>query len=350
MKTVLLILTAAAFSLPAAAKRGGEIVHKKDGAVMVSVPAGRFLRGTRDSELPMLGGGFGKGPLRPHQVLQARAEPAWNLADERPARKTALKGFAIDRYEVSNARYRRFLDWINKTGNHSRCHPSEPKSKDHRPRYWKDFNPLLKDSNYARSAPFSAEIFRADEKPVVGVDWYDAYSYAAWAGKRLPTEAEWERACRGRKGRRWPWGDDWHWGRANIGGEKRGMDLAVGGVDTIRGFEEIQGYEKGQGVEKDGYIYSAPGGTFREGRSPDGCYEMAGNVAEWTADWYGAEYYASAPENNPAGPKTGREKSVRGGSSRSMPSSTRCAARASRDPKFRTFTLGFRTAKDAPAR
>lgn len=205
------------------------------------------------------------------------------LQDSEMVRVPASPSFLLDRYEVTNARYRKFL----RAADHSRCHPDEPKGKDHTPRYWKDFNPLWE----------KKDLFTADERPVVGVDWYDAYAFAAWEGKRLPTETEWEFAARGTDGRRWPWGNDWAWGRANIGGEKRG--------------------------EKDGFIYAAPVGSFPSGRSPFGCDDMAGNVAEWCA-----------------------EGAVRGGSSASYPSSAACIARVAYEREFRNFTIGFRCARD----
>ena len=289
-----------------------EIIHETDGAVMVVVPATEFRMGTEEPHPDLPDKALGATPLKPYEVLTVRMDPAWRHADE-PARTVGLAAFAIDRYEVTNTQYRKFLAWISKAGDHQRCHNDEPEGKDHTPRYWQDFNPLLKDSDYARTAPFGPETFTAGEKPVVGLDWYDAYAYAAWAGKRLPTEAEWELAARGTDGRRWPWGNRWQWGVANTGGEKKGKDIPT------------------RGYEKDGYIYPAPVGSYSEGRSPFGCYDMAGNVAEWCAD-----------RADPS-----REKRVvRGGSSRSAPSSVRCAARTAREPEFRTFTLGFRCAKD----
>ena len=124
----------------------------------------------------------------------------------------------------------------------------------------------------------------------------------------------------------------------------------------MRGYASFEGYEEFQRFEKDGYIYPAPVGSyvglwtargwFRDGRSPFGCSDMAGNASEWVADWYGARYYRTASKSNPAGPKGGRRRSVRGGSSRSYPSAARCAARSYREPEYRDFDLGFRCAKD----
>ncbi len=304
-----------------------EILHEKDSSAMVVVSAGEIVLGTSE-EGPALPDLPGEGkPLHPDQVLAARVGPAWSLADERPSRKVKLAAFAIDRYEVTNGRYRKFLEWISRTGDHGRCHPDEPKGKDHTPRYWRDYNPLLKDPSYLKTAPFGSGTFTAGDKPVVGVDWFDAHAYAAWAGKRLPTEAEWEAAARGRDGRRWPWGDEWRWGLANTGGEKKGQDIPA------------------RGHEKDGFIYPAPAGSFPGGRSPFGCDDMAGNAAEWCADWYQADVYSRSPDSNPKGPSTGKQRVVRGGSSQSSPSAVRASARFSREPDFRTFTLGFRCAK-----
>jgi formylglycine-generating enzyme required for sulfatase activity len=101
-----------------------------------------------------------------------------------------------------------------------------------------------------------------------------------------------------------------------------------------------------EGFEKDGYVYPAPVGSYPQGRSPLGCDDVAGNVAEWCGDWYDRQYYRVAPDDNPPGPAAGRMKVVRGGSSQSMPSSVRCAGRVKREPEFRSYTLGFRCAKD----
>jgi len=306
--------------------------HPGDDSEMIAIPATRFFLGTTGSHPDLPKKPKGAKPLRPTDVLLARADPAWRHADERPRHPVKLRAFAIDRFEVSNAHYRRFLDHVTEHGDTDCRHPDQPEGKDHTPRYWREFNPLLANKSFARLAPFDAKTFTAPDKPVVGVDWFDAWAYAKWAGKRLPTEAEWELAARGTDERRWPWGNEWQWGLCNTGGEKKGVDIPA------------------NGKEKDGWIYPAPVTEFAGGDSPFGCRNMAGNVAEWCADWYSPDTYhhrpAVEPADNPTGPETGRARVIRGGSSQRGPNTVRCAARASYEPEFRNFTLGFRCAKD----
>ena len=250
----------------------------------VHVPAGPFIQGDdsgREGELP-------------RAVVQVGA-------------------FSIDRTEVTNASFARFL---RSTGEDSAArHPDQPRGKDHTPRHWKDFRPaLLQATGMASLQRFDDDTFREPEHPVVGVDWFDAWAYCRWAGRRLPTEAEWEKAARGVDGAVWPWGDQWQWDRCNSGG-----------------------YEwKG---ERDGWIYSAPVGSYPSGASPFGCLDMAGNVSEWVDD--------EAPPD--AGDPVGPRRIVKGGGSDSYPSAVRPAARQAREPEFRHFSLGFRCAADGLA-
>jgi formylglycine-generating enzyme len=225
------------------------------------------------------------------------------------AQKTVhVKSFHIDKYEVSNAQYRAFLDWVKKHSDKTVRHPDQPRGKDHTPRFWKPFRPaILKKTGMAALQRFDEKIFTDDRRPVTGIDWHDAYAYAKWAGKRLPTETEWEKAARGVKGSRWPWGNQWVFENCNSGG-----------------------YEwKG---ERDGHIYPAPVDAYPQGKSPYGVYNAAGNASEWV----------DADFDSEKGLKT-----VKGGGSDSYPSSVTPAARRGREPEFRHFTLGFRCARDA---
>lgn len=145
-----------------------------------------------------------------------------------------LPAFRFDRCEVTNAQYRLFLDHIRRTGDHRACHGDEPPNKDHTPKYWAD-----------------ARLNGADQ-PVVGVDWYDAYAYARWAGKRLPTGDEWERVAGGSPKRLYPWGDTF---------------------DAARCVSA-----------RTGRTGPALANSLPEGKSPFGALHMTGNVMEWTAE------------------------------------------------------------------
>lgn len=265
---------------------------------MVLVPAGEFLMGADDG-----------------------------LESEKPQRRVFVDAFHIDRHEVTNGQYRLFLEWVKKNTDASVKHADQPKGKDHTPRYWKSFRPqLLTKTGMAKLQHFDEETFRKDDHPVVGIEWFDAYAYAKWAGKRLPTEAEWEKAARGTDGRMWPWGNEWDFKKCNSGG-----------------------YEwKG---ERDGHIYAAAANSYFDGVSPYGCLNMAGNVWEWTADWY-AEDPGSQPMamKNPPGPSKGDKRVIKGGGSNSYPSWVRPAARKAYEPEFRFFCLGFRCAKNVSTR
>lgn len=272
----------------------------RDGAGMVLIPAGQFI----------MGDGHG-------------------LPNEKPQRQVFVNSFSIDRYEVSNAQYRRFLEWVRENGDRTVRHPDQPENKDHTPRYWKPFRPaLLQKTGMAALQPFNDQTFRQDDYPVVGVDWYDAYAYARWAGKRLPTEAEWEKAARGADGHTWPWGNEWDFGRCNSGGyEPRGILPAA--------------YEPR-------HIYAAPVNSYPGGASVYGCINMAGNVAEWVDDRYasGSGRGDGTPDRNQSMTQD-ESRVVKGGGSDSYPSTVRPAARRGFEPDFRYFTIGFRCAADA---
>lgn len=152
-----------------------------------------------------------------------------------------LPAFYIDRYEVSQADYFQFMEYVRRSGDHAGCHPDEPSQKDHTPLHWG--RPDLTDPRY----------------PVIGLDYWDVYAYASWVGKRLPTEQEWEKAARGTDDRHFPWGDRWEPERCNWG-PTPGNPRTLLAVDSMP-----------------------------EGVSPFGCYHMLGNAAEWTASFIDEE-------------------------------------------------------------
>jgi len=218
--------------------------------------------------------------------------------NELPQQRIYVAAFYIDQHEVTNAQYGKFLQYMRRTHDHSKCCKFEPANKDHTPRFW---------SNPAYNKP---------DMPVVGIDWYDAQAYAAWAGKRLPTEAEWEKAARGTDGRLYPWGNVW---------------------------DPTKGNFKGDG---DGYIGLAPAASFAKGESSCGCLNMAGNVMEWTNSKYVDYPYIEDDGREDLAGTTPRI--LRGGAwNLSGMDWGRCSFRYRRSPRDALPFVGFRCAKDA---
>ena len=176
-----------------------------------------------------------------------------------------LDGFWIDKYEVTVDGYKKCVDGGG-------CSAPSTTSTYCSGKY-------AKGNNWGKAG-------RGDH-PVNCVDWDQAGAYCKWKGKRLATEAEWEKAARGTDGRKYPWGN-----------EKASCDRAVMGDGG-----------KGCGRDSTWPVGSKPGGV-----SPYGAHDMAGNVFEWTSDWYGKSYYGNAPARNPRGPSSGSYRVGRGGS------------------------------------
>jgi formylglycine-generating enzyme required for sulfatase activity len=229
-----------------------------DPVPMVTIPAGEFLMGNPE----------GKG-----------------RDDERPQRSVYLDEFAIDQVEVTNERYMAFVKSIG--------HRTPP-------------NPY-------GTGPLQS-IKGIEQLPVVQTTWYDAKSYCSWAKKRLPTEAEWEKAARGTDGRIFPWGNE------PPTAKRANFDREWEDEHTLR-----------------------PVGSLPDGDSPYGVKDMAGNAREWVSDWYDAEYYHHAPNRNPQGPdKKGVVRSIRGGSWHSPASDITTSARGRGGFALQTHGTGFR--------
>lgn len=213
---------------------------------------------------------------------------------EQPQRRIWLNAFLIDRYEVSLAE---FLGWLQ---------------QEHRPLP----EELLKLIEHMTTV-HAMQPKTLARWPALYVTWQEASEFCHAHGKRLPTEAEWEKAARGDAGNLFPWGV-----------RPPTPDLAKFGQHHVHEIPIVASVESG-----------------KEGRSPYGLHHMAGNAAEWVADWFGIDYYAIMPARDPPGPVTGRYKVVRGGSWRSSPEMLRTATRSGALPNQRTATIGFRCAK-----
>ena len=245
---------------------------------MVLIPAGEFLMGSK----------AGDGD-----------------SDEAPQHKVYLDAYHIDIHEITNAQYHKF--WLADGGEKSKHTPASYGS-----------------SYMIGDWPQVAET--KPNYPVVGVTWYDATAYAELAGKRLPTEAEWEKAARGTDARRWPWGN------------KSSEDSSPENPTPDKYSNRRDG--------NDGYDNTtAPVGSYPTGASSYGVRDMAGNVWELVADWYSKDYYSSSPAKNPKGPDTGKLKVIRGGSWNHRDHNQRCSNRYYCYPDTWGNTLGFRCAK-----
>lgn len=207
---------------------------------------------------------------------------------EAPRREVFVDGFLLDKYEVTVGRYAAFL---KATGNVKL------------PEDWE-----------------TVDIQNGGELPVVGVDWQDAEAYCRWAGKRLPTEAEWEKAARGSDGRKYPWGEDAPSAqRARFG----------------RPYQNL--------VYKDGV---ARVGSHAQGASPWGVHDLSGNVSEWVFDWF-SEGFARGDLRDPKGPDKGTDKVLRGGGWYDPPERLMTTKRFHANPSHRSDDIGFRCASDS---
>jgi len=245
------------------------------------------------------------------------------LPDEQPERAVLLSAFYIDRFEVTNEAY--FL-FVSMSG-HRMPENSNPAAT-----LWKDRRPMP----------------GIERHPVVNVSWTDADAYCRWAGKRLPTEAEWEKAARGTDGRRYPWGDQWDVLLANSASYWAGRTVQFdSGADWEAFWVKGEGAQIAKEKGLNGEVLTMPVGSFPGSTSVYGLFDMAGNVAEWVQDWYDPNYYPSGPLTNPTGPPRGAIKSMRGGSWLKPAVSLRTTDRDWGTIDSRPSGTGFRCAQDS---
>jgi serine/threonine-protein kinase len=249
-------------------------INPIDGAEMVYVPAGEFLMGSDE----------------------------YADSDEAPEHTVYLDDYWIYKYEVTNEQFAAFVaetgyvttgeerdgSWVYQDGGWN----------------WTD------GAYWAEPKGPGSTVNGKENYPVIHISWYDAAAYCEWAGGRLPTEAEWEKAARGTEGQTYPWGD-----------ESPNCNLAQ--------FSDCPGD-------------TVPVGSFPEGASPYGALDMAGNVWEWVADWYDEDYYQNSPSQNPTGPASGTYRVFRGGSWYLSEWALRATNRYWSDPGYSYGASGFR--------
>ena len=223
--------------------------------------------------------------------------------EEKPQREIYIDDFKIGKYPVTNEEFKEFVD----KGGYGEARKDMWSEEGWQ---WREENEISEPA-YWHDRKWNGSNF-----PVVGISWYEAEAYANWLGERtghlyrLPTEAEWEKAARGTKGFKYPWGNEFDKNLCNS-------------------------YESG-------LLRTSPVGIYPKGKSLYCCFDMAGNVWEWCSDWYDNKYYAKSPDKNPKGPSVGANRVFRGGSWINDAGLCRSAVRAPRDPRSRVHILGFR--------
>jgi len=228
---------------------------------MVLIPAGEFLMGSPEK----------KG--------------RW---DEHPQHKVYLDAYWIDRHEVTGGDFERYL------ARNPKQHPTITGWHDRKVR------PGM------------------ERKPVIGLTWKRCRNYCLWRGKRLPTEAEWERAAGGKNHRTYPWGEE-------LPDETRAHFNRCCFIDKGDILREV--------------------GTLELGKTPEGVYGMSGNIAEWVFDWYDGHYYQKSPRKNPKGPLKGKYHVIRGGAWNSLPDYMRVSHRYGQNDGQEFYGIGCRCAK-----
>ncbi len=268
----------------------------------VLIPAGEFVMGSSSVDIDLLAvlceadcttkAGDLMGDVEALRLCRGQCKPIM-FSNETPVHRVYLDAYSIGIFLVTNVQY---LDFVR-----AKDRPAPRNESRVKYTLWK-----------GDTVPESIR-----QQPVINVSWYDARAYCRWAGGRLPTEAEWEKAARGPDGLRYPWGNDKPTpSHANYGQPWNGDRTLT------------------------------PVGHFEKSKSPYGIHDMSGNVWQWTNDWYAEHYYKESPNKNPMGPKRGRNKTVRGGSWINIPAVIHSASRVGYDPLNRIYDIGIRCAKD----
>jgi formylglycine-generating enzyme required for sulfatase activity len=271
-------------------------VRPLDDMVMLYVPRGEFSMGTDDG-----------------------------YENEKPPHTVALDDYWIDQTEVTNIMFRQFVDATGYRTDAESLDKSlvyQPGKFTETPKKWVKvlgadwLHPQGPDSN----------IDGLDDHPVVQISWNDAAAYCAWAGGRLPTEAEWELAARGTDGRLYPWGNQ------SLSGTL--ANSADSNLDAIWATTRFD----------DGYKFTSPVGHYPQGVSPFGTFDMAGNAAEWVFDIYEYGFYSDSPFSNPTGPAAGYLHVLRGGQWSYNEEGLRSTARIGQLHNYSIDYSGFRCA------
>ncbi len=270
---------------------GDTRTRETDGMTLVYVPAGEFEMGSTEGD-----------------------------EDEEPVHTVALDAFWLDQTEVSVAQFRQFVAAAD--------HETTAEESGSSWAYTDDGLEWVEGADWAH--PQGPASQAEDDHPVVHISWHDADAYCAWAGGRLPTEAEWEYAARGPESLIYPWGNIFDGTRLNY------CDQNCPRRD--RADEDVD----------DGYEFTAPVGSYPGGASWIGALDLSGNVWEWTADWYAEDYYAQSPRENPTGPEEGEYRVLRGGDWWNSADGSRCGYRSRDYPRLRSNDRGFRCVRTSP--
>ena len=286
---VILLLTGSATLAQEATPepKAGDTRTDAKGISQVYVPAGCFMMGSSDEQIA---------------AAQKLNPPGWAKATalyEQPQHEVCLtKGYWIDQYEVTNAAFDAFV----KDGGYTN------------EAYWSTGGAVWLKQQDVDKLPVACEGDDKVDNPRVCVTWYEAQAYAAWRGGSLPTEAQWEFAARGTESHIYPWGDEWDAAKANV-------------------------------LDSEGLTAA---GSYPDGVSWVGAYDMAGNAMEWVQDWLSSTYYAKSPKDDPTGQETGTRKVEKGGWWGSNAYVARSAYRHFEDPPtYQDHHIGFRVVSAA---